>query len=83
MKKKPAALLLAVFVIFALTSCGGYYQIKDPASDKIYYSRSIDEEDGGAIRFEDEKTGTQVTLQNSEVKEIESKEYRQAVEATE
>lgn len=74
---------LMVFVVLGgLTGCASYYQVKDPTADKVYYTRSIDEERGGAIKFEDEKTGSKITLQNSEVKKIERKEYRQAVEET-
>lgn len=83
MKNAIAVFLLALFVTGSLLGCASYYQVTDPASDKVYYTRDIDKEDGGAIRFEDEKTGTEVTLQNSEVKPIKSKEYKKAVEGQE
>ena len=83
MKKALLVCLLTLFAIVSLTGCASYYQVTDPASDKVYYTRDIDKEDGGAIRFEDEKSGTEVTLQNSEVKPIKSKEYKKAVKGQE
>lgn len=83
MKNAIAGILLTLFVIGSLAGCASYYQVTDPASDKVYYTRSIDKEKGGAIRFEDEQSGTEVTLQNSEVKEIKSKEYNAAVKGKE
>ena len=82
MKKTIGITLLVLVVTLGLAGCGRYYQVKDPTSDKVYYTRSIDEERGGAVRFEDEKTGSKVTLQGSEVKKIDREEYREAVEET-
>ena len=83
MKRKVLATLLVVFFLVGIVGCGGYYQVKDPAGGSIYYTTKIKEEKGGAIKFEDEKTKTNVTLQNSEVKKISKKEFKSALEAKE
>jgi len=83
MKRKVLAILLAVFFFVGIAGCGGYYQVKDPASGSIYYTTKIKDEKGGAIKFEDKKTKTSVTLQNSEVKKMSKKEFKSALEAKE
>ena len=59
--------------------CTHYYQVSDPAGTKMYYTTGIDKTDAGAIRIKDEKTGAEVTLQSSEVKEISRDEYEGAL----
>jgi len=46
-----------------------------PPELKLYYTTKIDTTDAGAIKIKDEKTGAEVTLQSSEVKEISQDEY--------
>jgi hypothetical protein len=55
------------------------YKVSDPATGKEYYTTKVKERKGGAIKFEDEKTGSHVTTQSSVVKEISEEEYREAV----
>lgn len=81
MKRTLFLMLTAAFLAMTLAACGGYYQVKDPASGSLYYTEDIDAVKGGAIKFTDEKTKTDVTLQNSEVKEISKEAYREAVGA--
>jgi hypothetical protein len=83
MKRKVLAILLAGFFFVGIVGCGGYYQVKDPAGGSIYYTKKIKDERGGAIKFTDEKTKINVTLQNSEVKKISKKEFKSALEAKE
>jgi len=83
MKHKFLAIILAIFFLVAILGCGGYYMIKDPASGSVYYTTKIKDERGGAIKFTDEKTKTNVTLQNSEIKEIPKKEFKSALEVKE
>jgi hypothetical protein len=83
MRHKVLVILLALFFFVGIVGCGGYYMVKDPASGSVYYTTKIKDEKGGAIKFEDEKTKTKVTLQNSEVKEIPKKEFKNALEAKE
>ena len=79
MKRKLTAILLAVCLTLSLAACSTYYQVQDPASGSIYYTDNIKKLKGGAVKFKDEKTKTDVTLQTSEVKEISKDTYREAV----
>lgn len=76
MKNIVLTTALAVLVIFGLSACGSYYKVIDPASDKTYYTKDIDEKESGAIQIKDANTGSTVTLQNSEVTEINEEEFR-------
>ena len=83
MKHKLLPILLAISFLVAILGCGGYYMVKDPASGNVYYTTKIKDEKGGAIKFTDEKTKTNVTLQNSEIKQIPKKEFKSVLEAKE
>jgi len=83
MKHKLLPILLAISFLVAILGCGGYYMVKDPASGNVYYTTKIKDEKGGAIKFTDEKTETNVTLQNSEIKQIPKKEFKSALEVKE
>jgi hypothetical protein len=83
MRHKIFTILLAIFLVVAILGCGGYYMVKDPASGNVYYTTKIKDEKGGAVKFTDEKTKTNVTLQNSEIKQIPKKEFKSALEAKE
>lgn len=72
--------LCGVLVLLVLAGCGGYWQVIDPASKNIYYTEEVDQMKGGAVKFIDAKTGSQVTLQNSEVKEVSKDEFKAALE---
>ena len=59
-----------------LGGCGGdYYRVNDPAGHKLYYTTDIDRTKTGAITFKDKKSGSTVSLQSSEVKQISKKEF--------
>jgi hypothetical protein len=59
-----------------VASCSSYYRVTDPASGKTYYTTKIDNAGrAGAVKIKDGKTGSMVTLQSSEVKEISEEEY--------
>ncbi len=67
-----------------LAGCGGnYYRVNDPAGDRHYYTSDIEKTKAGAITFKDEKSGSMVTLQSSEVKEISEDEFEAAVKPEE
>ncbi len=62
--------------------CASYYQVKDPGSGKMYYTNSKMAErynSSGAVTFWDAASGSTVTLQSSEVKEISEDEFKAAV----
>lgn len=68
--------LLTFVVLMAVTGgCTTYYVVKDPESGTLYYTRNIDHVYGGAVKFMDDRTGSRVTLQNSDIKKIDEHEY--------
>lgn len=71
--------LVAAAILAGVGGCTSYYQVSDPASSRTYYTNDVDGQRGGAVRFKDAKTGAEVTLQSSEVKEIEKHEFESAV----
>jgi len=73
MKRLAACFICVVFLV----GCGSYYKVTDPASKSIYYTENIDQMKSGAVKFKDAKTGGEITLQSSEVKEIDSKEFQE------
>ena len=84
MKTTPMALGILCGMAGLLTGCGGgYYRVNDPAGDRQYYTSDIDQTKTGAITFKDEKSGSVVTLQSSEVKEISKDEFKAAVKPEE
>ena len=70
-------LLGAIVLMVLLAGCfGSYYTVRDPASGTAYYTTDVGKAGGtGAVKFKDEKTGSTVTLQSSEVKEISKDEF--------
>ena len=59
-----------------LAGCTSYYRVTDPASGKAYYTTKVGEAGrAGAVKIKDDKSGSTVTLQSSEVKEITEEEY--------
>jgi hypothetical protein len=55
--------------------CTTYYQIQDPDTGYVYYADDIKTLDDGAVRFTDANTGNEVTVQDSDIKEISEDEY--------
>ncbi len=68
-----------MFGLLLLAGCGGYYMVTDPSSKNVYYTEDVDKGKGGAVKFKDAKTGSDVNLQSSEVKEITKDEFKAAV----
>lgn len=74
---------LGIFTIcgfmMILVGCTTYYRVTDPASGKEYYTTKVGEKGkAGAVKIKDDKSGSSVTLQSSEVKEISEDEYKAA-----
>ena len=70
-------LLGAMALLMLLAGCfGSYYVVRDPASGTQYYTTDVGKAGmSGAIKFKDAKSGSEVTLQSSEVKEISKDEF--------
>ena len=74
-------IVASLCVGFFVVGCATYYKVTDPQSGKAYYTQKIDNVMGGAVKVTDARTGSIVTLQNSEVKEISEKEYKAGLAA--
>lgn len=75
-----AASLLAGLLVGGCSST--YYKVTDPHSGTGYYTEKVDTLVGtGAVKVKDARTGSVVTLQSSEVKEISEKEYKAGIAA--
>ncbi|MDF0644616.1 MAG: hypothetical protein P0111_11325 [Nitrospira sp.] len=74
--------LMLCGLISMVAGCTNYYRVTDPSSGKSYYTTEVKEAGkGGAVKIKDAKSGSMVTLQSSEVKEITSDEYEAAMKA--
>ncbi|MGH7219718.1 MAG: hypothetical protein ACREI1_05260 [Nitrospiraceae bacterium] len=72
--------ILCGIMMTLVAGCGGnYYKVNDPAGDRLYYTTEIDQSKAGAITFKDKKSGSKVTLQSSEVKDISKEEFEAGV----
>lgn len=71
-----------IFCVLALAvaGCSSHYRVTDPGSGKTYYTTKIEDAGrAGAVKLKDAKTGSTVTLQSSEVREISEEEYEAAL----
>jgi hypothetical protein len=82
-KKMHTAVWVLCGLATVMAGCTTYYRVNDPAGTREYYTTKIDKTMAGAITFKDEKSGSVVTLQSSEVKEISEDEFEAAVKLEE
>jgi len=77
---KSASLASIIVLAVLAAGCSSNYRVTDPASGKNYYTNKVEDAGrGGAVKFKDEKTGSLITLQSSEVKEISGDEFDAAL----
>nr|WP_320015260.1 hypothetical protein [uncultured Desulfobacter sp.] len=77
MKKKLLTLAMIISILFCMAACGGgYYKVKDLHTDKTYYTKQIEQEKNGAVKFEDTHTDSVLTIQNSEITKINKEEFK-------
>jgi len=76
-KKIGFIILLAAFLA---TGCASYYKVADPATGSIYYTEKVDRE-GSAAVFKDARSGSLVTIQNSEISEVSKKDFEAGIKA--
>ena len=69
---------MAVGMMF-LTGCASYYKVEDPTTGKTYYTEKVDDKGGGAVKFTDSRSETEVTLQNSHVEKLSKAEYEEGM----
>jgi hypothetical protein len=71
------ALMLGGLTMLVAGCSDNHYRVTDPTSGNAYYTTKVsDTGKGGAVKIKDEKTGSIVTLQSSEVKNISEEEYQ-------
>jgi len=70
--------VLAALASLMVAACATYYKVTDPASGKNFYTTKVNKSLSGTVSFKDAVTGSEVTLQSSEVLKIPSKEFEQA-----
>jgi hypothetical protein len=68
--------LAGLACLVLLAGCASYYKVTDPATGKEYFTEEYDRARGGHIVFQDARTGSEVTLQSSEVQEISKDTYK-------
>ena len=70
-------LVVTVVVVLFVIGCAPsmYYRVTDPSTGNVYYTEEIERGKGGAATFKDARSGSIVTIQNSEIKEINEKEF--------
>ncbi len=78
--KKVLTVLIVLAVIVTVMGCTKRFMVTDPATDKVFYTNDLERNQSGAIVFTDGNTGNQVTLQNSELKKIKKKEYKENIQ---
>ena len=74
----PGLLILAS--MGGAAGCGAHYAVRDPATGTTYYTTNVNRKPGGGVTLRDARTGSKVTLQNSEIKKVSKDEYNRALE---
>jgi hypothetical protein len=74
MSKKTLA--AAIMMGLLATACTTYYEVSDPGSGKTYYTTDIDRNRDGSVEFKDAVSGSLVTIQSSEIKEVNKETYK-------
>jgi hypothetical protein len=69
----------ACTVLLAACSGGSYYMVRQPGAATPYYTTGIERAGNYAVQFKDGKTGSAVSLQDSEIKAISKEEYTQGI----
>ena len=79
MKLHRFVIMIVCVLALSMAGCGSfnYYKITDPSTGNSYYSQKIEKQkQGGSVSFTDAKSGSMVTLQNSEIAEISKDEFK-------
>ena len=73
--------VVVLALVLVAPGCGSYYRVTDTQSGHLYYTEEVDTMKNGAVKLNDARTGSLVTIQNSEVKEISKKEFKEGLAA--
>jgi hypothetical protein len=68
---------LVLLLLLPATGCARYYQVTDPRTQAVYYTRDVDKRDSGAAEFADARTGARVTLQSSVIERITKERFQE------
>ena len=80
MMRRALASVPLCLLVLATLGCTTYYMVRDPGTGKAYYTTEVNSAGStGAVKFKDDRTGSVVTMQSSEVKEISSEEYQAGI----
>ncbi|MGA2605558.1 MAG: hypothetical protein ABSG14_15175 [Verrucomicrobiia bacterium] len=74
---RTAALVAMLGLAVMTNGCTSYYAVTDPKTGKQYYTTEWQTARGGTTRFVDARSGAIVTIQESEIREINEKEFQQ------
>jgi len=69
---------LALVAGGVVSGCTSYYQVTDPENSRVYYTEKLDRRDSGTVRFKDARSGEEITLPSSAIKEIPKEQYEVA-----
>ena len=67
---------IALCALASVAACTTYYEVTDPTTGRVYYSTDIEDRKGGAVTLVDDRNGAEVTVQNSEIREISKDTYK-------
>lgn len=74
---RPALALAASLAL--LPGCGAkHFAVRDLSTGTTYYTTKVNQRKGSTM-LHDPRTGAKITIQNSEVREISKKEYREGL----
>jgi len=76
---RAARSFACLFLLLFPAGCTTYYRVTDQPTRKTYYTTDFDRTYSGAVRFYDEKSLSEVTLQSSEIVEISKSAFEAAV----
>ncbi len=70
---RPFKLLFtcSALALTTLVGCTRYFQVSEPhGTGKTYYTTQVQTLGSGSVRFKDMRSGSQITMTSSDVKEI-------------
>jgi hypothetical protein len=69
-----------IFGLLLLSGCGGYWMVTDPATKNVYYTDNLEQDKStGVVKFTDAKTGWEIRMPESQIKEITKAQFEDAV----
>jgi len=73
---------LAVAAVCSISAgCASYYQVIYPTTGAVFYTEQLDRQSSGSVILKDAKTGEEVTLASSAIRQIDKSEYEAALAA--